>query len=193
MRSKPVDPRPKWEQDDEFADSKNKLTTGDRALIRAGNRVAVLSGATAGLILGFGPWVVTMVLRAALGGSWHFDHWTFNLTYYAILTLVIGFPMGWLRRWSNLGHRFGSVPVSGTRAGWNTWLGLIAIDTMVIVYGVEDQLGAVLLITLFGLVWLGLLYDILWTSVQDAIVRGGWFAVAGGVPAGPVGPPNRSV
>lgn len=179
MPSKAPDTRPKWEQDDEFAESKDKLTRGHRALIRAGGRAATFSGAAAGLLLGFGPWAVTLVLRAALGGGWHFDHWTVNLTYYAVLVLVIGFPMGWLRLWSNLGHRFGTVPVAGVRAGWNTWVGLIAVDALVIVFGAEDQLGMLLVIALFGLVWLGLLYDMLWTALQDAILRMGLFVSAG--------------
>jgi len=173
-----VDSRPKWEQDDEYAEAKHKLTRGDRALILAGGRAATLTGALAGLLLGFGPLLLTLLLRAAMGGGWGFDHWTYNLTYYAILTLVIGFPMGWLRFWSNLGHRFGTVPVATVRAGWNTWVGLVAIDVMVIVYGAEDQLGMLLVIALFGLVWLGLLYDMLWTALQDIIVRLGLFGPA---------------
>ena len=171
MRGRPPDTRPKWAQDDELVDVAHKLTVNDRALIQAGTRAAVLSGGAAGLILGAGPWALTLLLRAGLGGGWSFAHWTYNLTYYAILSLAIGFAMGWLRLWSNLGHRFGTVPVAGVRAGWNTWLGLAAIDVLIIVYGLEDQLGPLLLIALFGLVWLGLLYDIVWTAAQDALIR----------------------
>jgi len=174
-RAAPVDTRPKWAQDDELVDMAHRLTAADRALIEAGPRAAVLSGGAAGLLLGFGPWAVTLLLRALLGGGWGFDHWTYNLTYYAILSLVIGFAMGGLRRWSNIGHRFGTVPVANVRAGWNTWLGLVAVDALIIVFGLEDQLGPLLLITLFGLVWIGLLYDLVWTAVQNAIVRVGLF------------------
>ena len=177
-RPAPVDTRPKWMQDDELVDREHRLTPADRALILAGPRAAVLSGGTAGLILGFGPWVVTLGLRALLGGGWTFSHWTYNLTYYAVLSLVIGFAMGGLRRWSNLGHRFSTVPVANVRAGWNTWLGLAAVDVLIIIFGLEDQLGMLLVIALFGLVWIGLLYDLLWTAVQDALIRLGLFRAA---------------
>ena len=72
------------------------------------------------------------------------------------------------------------MPVAGVRAGWNTWLGLVAIDVLVVVYGAEDQLGMLLVIALFGLVWLGLLYDMIWTALQDLIIRWGLFVPTSG-------------
>jgi hypothetical protein len=169
------DTRPQWMRDDEAVEAAHRLTKGDRALIAAGTRAAVLSGGLTGLILGGGPWAVTLLVRAALGGGWSFAHWTVNLSVYAALSLAIGFAMGGLRLWSSLGHRFGTVPVAGVRAGWNTWLGLVAIDLLVIVYTLEDNLGPLLLIAVFGLVWIGLLYDLVWTAVQDALIRAAVF------------------
>lgn len=177
-RPAPPDTRPKWLQEDEFVDQQFRLKAADRSLIEAGPRAATLSGGAAGLILGFGPWAVTLLARAALGGGWRFDHWTYNLTYYAVLSLLLGFAMGGLRRWSNIGHRFSMVPVANVRAGWNTWLGLVAIDVMIIIYGGEDHLGMLLVIALFGLVWIGVLYDLVWTAVQDALIRRGVFRAA---------------
>ncbi len=174
-RTASEDTRPKWMRDDEFVDQAHRLTPADRTLIEAGTRAAVLSGGAAGLLLGFGPWAVTLLLRAVLGGGWSFSHWTYNLTYYAILSSVIGFAMGGLRRWSNVGHRFSTVPLANVRAGWNTWLGLVAVDVLLVVFGAEDHLGMLLVIALFGLIWVGVLYDLVWTSAQNVLIRLGLF------------------
>lgn len=165
-----TDDRPQWERDDEDAEAHFKLTRADRALLQAGLAASVKTGTAAGLIMGFGPWALILLLRAAMGDGWRFSHWTVNLTDYAVLALVLGPAMGALRYWSNLGHRFNLVPMANVRAGWHTWLGLVAIDVMVVVFTMEDQLGVLLLFAIFGLVWLGLLYDMLWTFVHNRLI-----------------------
>jgi hypothetical protein len=168
----PADPRPQWERDDEVAEW--KLTRADRALLRAGPAAAVRSGALAGVALGPVPWALTLLLRAALHGGWHLDHWVVNLTIYAALSVAAGTAMGALRHWSCLGHRFHAVPLAGVRAGWDTWLGIVAIDTFVVVAVLEDGLGALLLIAVWGLLWLGLLYSLVWAALQDLVLALGW-------------------
>jgi hypothetical protein len=160
-----VDTRPQWERDDE--NHPYRLTAADRSLIRAGPVAAARSGAVAGAILGPGPWAATLLLRAAFGGGWHFDHWVVNLTIYAALSLVAGTAMGALRRWSCLGHRFHTVPLAGVRAGWDTWLGIVVIDAFVMNAVIEDGLGVLLIFAVFGLIWLGLLYSVVWAAMQN--------------------------
>ena len=164
------DNRPQWERDDDEVESYFKLTRDDKTLLRAGLPAAAKSGAAAGLVLGAGPWLLTLLLRGVLGGGWRFDHWIVNLTWYAAIALLLGPAMGALRYWSNLGHRFKAVPMAGVRAGWHTWLGLATIDIMVVVFTAEDRLGVLLLFAIFGLIWLGLLYDMLWTALQDRLI-----------------------
>ena len=172
------DDRPQWELDDENQESHFKLTADDKTLIRAGVPTAVKSGTAAGLILGAGPWLLVLLLRALLGGGWRFDHWIVNLTLYAGLALVLGPAMGALRYWSTIGHRFSMMPMASVRAGWHTWLGMVAIDLMVIIFTTEDRLGVLLIFIFFGLIWLGLLYDLIWTFIQNRLLRSRLFARA---------------
>ncbi len=136
-------------------------------MILGGAGRAARTGAVAGLPLRFGPWVRILGARVPLGGGWSLPHWAVNQTAYAAL----GAPVGWLRRWTGLGHRFGTIPLAGWRAGWHTWLGLAAIDVLVIVFVAENGLGGLLLVGLFGLLWLRVLYDRVWSAMQDARMR----------------------
>lgn len=182
-RPEPVDHRPQWMRDDENVEAHLRLTRADRALIDAGPRAALLSGGAVGVGMGFGLWVVVLLLRAVLGGGFSFHHWTYDLTAYAVLSSLLGFAMGPLRRWSNLGHRFRMMPMINVRAGWNTWLGLVAMDLLVIIFAAEANLGMVLVFAFFGLIWVGVLYDVIWTVLQDLLIRRGMFRDATGAPA----------
>jgi len=166
-----VDNRPQWERDDE--DAEHRLTAQDRALIAAGAGAAARSGLLAGLLLGAVPAVLVLLLRAVLGGGWRPEHWVWNLLIYSALVAAAGPAMGLLRRWSCLGHRFGTVPLAGTRASWDTWLGLIAVDAFVVWALIQDNLGVLLLFVLIGLVWLGLLYSIIWAALQARLLQVG--------------------
>ena len=180
------DPRPEWEQEDERVEPEFRLRERDRRLIRVGAGAATLSGGLAGVLLGPLPTAVVLAVRAAMGGSWHIDHWVHNLLIYSVLAVAIGFPMGWLRRRSCLGHRFRMVPMAGVRAGADTWLGMAVIDIMLIAYVMEDGLGLLLLFTVWGLIWIGLLYDLVWASAQGMILARFWPAPAVGTASAPV-------
>ena len=179
---KAPDPRPEWEQEDEIAEPEFRLRERDRRLIRAGGRAATLSGGLAGVVMGPLPTAVAILVRAAMGGGWSVAHWEHNLFIYSILAVGIGFPMGWLRRRSCLGHRFRMVPMAGVRAGADTWLGLVVIDTMLIIFVMEDALGVLLLFTVWGLVWIGLLYALVWAAVQGMLLTRFWPTMAAPAP-----------
>ncbi len=166
---KKVDSRPQWEREDEGHEF--HLHPIDRAVIVVGYRGAAVTGLLAGAVIGVLPWALVLLIRAAMHGGWHFDHWVWNMTIYAWGSVPLGAAMGALRRWSALGHRYHLVPMANVRAGWDTWLGILAIDLFVCEILIVDGVGLLLLFTIWGLMWLGLLYSMILSGVQNMFVR----------------------
>lgn len=162
------DTRPIWEREDEG--SNFPLRNVDREVIYCGAKGSGLAGLAAGFVIGVLPWGITLLLRAALGGGWSFHHWTWNLTIYGLGSLPLGLCMGWLRRWSAMGHRYREIPMANTRAGWDAWLAIAAVDIFVMEMFMVDRLGVLLIFLIWGLVWAGVVYSMLWTKIHDKAV-----------------------
>ncbi len=165
---KEEDTRPRWMREDEGSDF--QLHEADREVIYAGAATSGLAGLAAGFLIGAVPWGLTLVLRAALGGGWSYHHWTWNLTVYGLGSLPLGLFMGWLRRWSAMGHRYREIPLASYRAGWDTWLAVLCVDVFVVEIFMVDRLGVLLIFMIWGLVWAGVVYAMLWTKIHDKAV-----------------------
>jgi hypothetical protein len=167
-KSNVPDTRPRWEREDE--NSNYPLRARDRAVIHAGARTVAIAGLAASAMIGVLPWGLVLLLRAAMGGSWHFDHWVWNMTIYAFGSLGMGVLMGWLRRWSAMGHRYHTVPMANTRGGWDTLLAVFLIDFFIMWIFIVDGVGLLLVFMMLGIVWAGLVYSMIWTPIHDRFV-----------------------